>query len=91
LQADPDVIGVSEAAEPNVLSTTAVFVSVFQLALAGGALFGGGAVDHLGLTSLMAIGGAIALAAAVAIGGFGQSLGRQTVQSGGLRWPRDFG
>ena len=60
------------AAPELVLSTTAVFVSVFQLALAGGALLGGGVVDHYGLTSLMAIGGATALAAAIAIHGFGQ-------------------
>ena len=61
------------AAPELMLSTTAVFVSIFQLALAGGALFGGFVVDDYGLTSLMALGGATALAAAIVIRGFGRS------------------
>ena len=63
------------AAPELMLSTTAVFVSIFQLALAGGALFGGVVVDTYGLTSLMALGGATALAAAIVVRGFGRSGG----------------
>ena len=61
------------AAPELMLSTTAVFVSIFQLALAGGSLFGGIVVDNYGLTSLMAIGGATALAAAIVLCSFGRS------------------
>lgn len=61
------------AAPELMLSITAVFVSIFQLALASGALFGGVVVDNYGLTSLMALGGATALAAAIVIRGFGRS------------------
>ena len=68
------------AAPELILSTTAVFVSIFQLALASGALFGGVVVDNYGLTSLMVLGGATALAAAIVIRGFGRS---PSEQSGG--------
>ena len=37
------------AAPELMLSTSAVFVSIFQLALAGGALFGGVVFDNYGL------------------------------------------
>lgn len=60
------------AAPELMLSTSAVFVSIFQLALAGGALFGGVVVDSYGLTTTMALGGATALAAAIVIHGFGR-------------------
>ena len=61
------------AAPELMLSTAAVFVSTFQLAIAGGALLGGIVVDDFGLTSLMALGGATAVAAAIVIRGFGRS------------------
>ena len=60
------------AAPELMLSTSAVFVSIFQLALAGGALFGGVVVDSYGLTTTMALGGVTALAAAIVICGFGR-------------------
>lgn len=66
-------------AGPDIMSSvSAVFVSVFQVALAGGALLGGLAVNGLGLSTAMAIGGVTALAAAAILLGFGQiTFGKQ--------------
>ncbi len=62
-----------QAAPQAMESGGAVFVATAQIALASGALVGGVAVDHLGVSSAMVVGGALALAmAAVA-----------------LRWARD--
>jgi predicted MFS family arabinose efflux permease len=62
-----------QAAPQAMESGGAVFVATAQIALASGALVGGMAVDHLGVSSAMAVGGVLALAmAAVA-----------------LRWARD--
>ena len=61
------------AAPELMLSTSAVFVSIFQLTLAGGALLGGFVVDSYGLsTTTMALGGAAAVAAAIVIRCFGR-------------------
>ena len=60
-------------AAPEILaSVSAVFVTVFQVAIAGGAFLGGLVVDSSGLASTMAIGGSIALAAALVIPAFGR-------------------
>ncbi|MRW88946.1 MFS transporter [Duganella sp. FT80W] len=62
-----------QAAPQAMESGGAVFVATAQIALASGALVGGVAVDHLGVSSAMVVGGVLALAmAAVA-----------------LRWARD--
>lgn len=50
----------------------AVLVSVFQIALASGALLGGWAVDGYGVPSAMVLGGAMAWAAAGVLGLFGR-------------------
>ena len=63
-------------AAPNTLAgISAVFVSVFQVALACGALLGGLVVNGIGLSATMAIGGAAALASAIVIRGLGQASG----------------
>lgn len=53
-----------QAAPHAMESGGAVFVSTVQVALAGGALFGGVIVDHLGVSSAMVAGGVLALAMA---------------------------
>lgn len=50
----------------------AMFVATAQIALAGGALVGGAAVDHLGVGSAMVTGGAFAVATAVLVWHFGR-------------------
>lgn len=50
-----------QAAPDAMESGGAVFVSTVQIALASGALIGGVAVDHLGVSSAMVVGGALAL------------------------------
>ncbi|MGI4748421.1 MAG: MFS transporter [Janthinobacterium lividum] len=61
------------AAPETLASVSAVFVTVFQLAIAGGAFLGGVIVNGLGLSPAMAAGGITALAAALVIRGFGES------------------
>jgi len=56
------------AAPELMLSISAVFVSIFQLALAGGALLGGIVVDNYGLTITTVLGGTAALAGAIVVG-----------------------
>ncbi|WP_067541779.1 MFS transporter [Nocardia crassostreae] len=48
-------------------SVSALFVGVFNAAIALGALVGGQAADHLGITSPMWLGGALAFAAALTV------------------------
>jgi predicted MFS family arabinose efflux permease len=61
-------------AAPEIIpSVSAVFVWIFQIAVAAGALAGGVIVDSFGLTTTIALGGAIALAAAIVIRGFGRN------------------
>ncbi len=60
-------------AAPELLSSiSAVFVSIFQISLAGGALLGGLVVNGLGVSITMAVGGAIALVATLVIRGLGR-------------------
>jgi predicted MFS family arabinose efflux permease len=57
-----------QAAPHAMESGGAVFVTTAQIALSSGALVGGLAVDHLGVSSAMVVGGVLALAmAAVAL------------------------
>jgi predicted MFS family arabinose efflux permease len=53
-----------QAAPHAMESGGAVFVTTAQIALASGALVGGVAVDHLGVSSAMVVGGVLALAMA---------------------------
>jgi predicted MFS family arabinose efflux permease len=62
-----------QAAPHAMESGGAVFVATAQVALASGALVGGVAVDHLGVSSAMVVGGLLALAMAAVT----------------LRWARD--
>jgi predicted MFS family arabinose efflux permease len=62
-----------QAAPHAMESGGAVFVATAQIALASGALVGGMAVDHLGVSSAMVVGGILALAMAAVT----------------LRWARD--
>ncbi|MRX07673.1 MFS transporter [Pseudoduganella sp. FT25W] len=62
-----------QAAPHAMESGGAVFVATAQIALASGALVGGVAVDHLGVSSAMVVGGVLALAMAAVT----------------LRWARD--
>jgi predicted MFS family arabinose efflux permease len=55
-----------------VESTGAVFVSVLQLALAGGALLGGVVVDSFGVATAMTLAGAAAILTALVVRGFGR-------------------
>lgn len=57
-----------QAAPHAMESGGAVFVATVQIALAGGALLGGVAVDHLGVASAMVLGGVLALAMAAVAG-----------------------
>ena len=61
-----------KAAPDQMESSGAMFVAVIQLALAGGALVGGVAVDHFGVASAMLLGGVFALSCAVATWAFGR-------------------
>lgn len=55
-------------AAPEMLSSvSAVFVTTFQMAIAGGALLGGLVVNNIGLSATIAVGGATAMAAAIVI------------------------
>lgn len=54
-----------QAAPQAMESGGAVFVTTAQIALSSGALVGGLAVDHLGVSSAMVVGGVLALAMAV--------------------------
>lgn len=59
-------------AAPHLMEGSgALFVATAQISLASGALVGGMAVDHLGVSSAMVVGGLFALACAVAIWRFG--------------------
>lgn len=60
-------------AAPDLMEgSSALFVATAQVALASGALLGGIAVDHLGVSSSMLLGGAFALACAAVIWTFGR-------------------
>ncbi len=60
-------------AAPHALETgAALFVAIVQIALASGALAGGVAVDHAGVSAAMILGGGFALATALLIGLFGR-------------------
>jgi predicted MFS family arabinose efflux permease len=61
-----------QAAPHAMESGGAVFVATAQISLASGALVGGLAVDHLGVSSAMIVGGLFALAMASVIAYFGQ-------------------
>lgn len=56
-----------QAAPDALESGGAVFVSTVQIALASGALIGGMAVDHLGVSSAMVVGGVLALLMAATV------------------------
>jgi predicted MFS family arabinose efflux permease len=56
-----------QAAPDALESGGAVFVSTVQIALASGALIGGVAVDHLGVSSAMVVGGVLALLMAATV------------------------
>lgn len=61
-----------QAAPHAMESGGAVFVATAQISLASGALVGGIAVDHLGVSSAMVVGGLFALAMAAVITRFGE-------------------
>ena len=65
-----------QAAPHAMESGGAVFVATAQISLAGGALVGGLAVDHMGIASAMFVGGAFALAMAAIIFKFGDEEGK---------------
>lgn len=64
-------IWIHQAAPERFESGSALMVTVFQLAVAAGALIGGQWVDHVGLGAAFATGTALALAAALILTAFG--------------------
>ncbi|MBF0779467.1 MFS transporter, partial [Streptococcus cuniculi] len=60
-------------AAPHLMEgSSALFVAIVQVSLASGALLGGMAVDRLGVSSAMVVGGVFALGCALTIGTFGK-------------------
>ncbi|SEN25353.1 Predicted arabinose efflux permease, MFS family [Duganella sp. CF517] len=64
------------AAPDAMESGGAVFVATAQISLASGALVGGVAVDHLGVSSAMLVGGVFAVAMAAVIAKWGEDDGK---------------
>ena len=64
------------AAPDAMESGGAVFVATAQISLASGALVGGVAVDHLGVSSAMVVGGVFAVAMAAVIAKWGEDDGK---------------
>ncbi len=59
-------------AAPDVIEGgSALFITVVQVALAAGSLVGGLTVDHLGISSVLILGGVMSVATAVIVWGFG--------------------
>ncbi|HWW71284.1 MAG TPA: MFS transporter [Duganella sp.] len=68
-------------AAPHAMeSGGAVFVATAQISLASGALVGGVAVDHLGVSSAMVVGGVFAVAMAAVIAKWGKDDGKPSTK-----------
>ena len=68
------------AAPDAMESGGAVFVATAQISLASGALVGGVAVDHLGVSSAMVVGGVFAVAMAAVIAKWGEDDGKPSTK-----------
>lgn len=66
-------IWIHQAAPDRFEGGSALMVTVFQLAVAAGALTGGQWVDHVGLGAAFATGTALALSAALILAAYGLS------------------